>query len=121
MKANAKTTRGVYSENCFDSRIRAALERVKGVSTKERITLYNAIIEVCHQQVEDCCECISAATFLQLHDLFGFGQKRAKRLRDAIQITLDSYARKYDTATICALGRDLKERNIVLVKEDLKV
>lgn len=116
VKAQAAQPRGGYFTSSFDARVRGAIDQIRGISQIERIKLYNAIIDACHQQVEDCCEGLSAATFLQLHDLFGFGQKRLKRLRDGVQETLDTYAAKYDVGTICALQRDLRAAKIFEVK-----
>lgn len=118
VKAQAAQPLGGYFTSSFDARLRAALAKVKGISMAERIKLYNGIIDACHQQVEDCCEGLSAATFLQLHELYGFGPKRLKRLRDSVQETIDNYAAKYDVGTICALQRDLRAAKIFLAKED---
>ena len=118
VKAKATQPAGGYFTGSFDAKVRTAIGQVRGLSTVERIKLYNAIIGVCHQQVEDCCEGLSAATFLQLHDIYGFGQKRLKRLRDGVQTTIDTYAERYDVGAICALQRDLRAVGIDLKRDE---
>lgn len=114
MNAQPKQPRRPHFSGSFDTRLKEAIGKMKGVPYIEKVKLFHAILDVCHEQVEDCCDCITSALYLVLHDDHGFGQKRINHLKDRTQETIDSYVEKYDIGTICALLRDLKERNIII-------
>ena len=114
MKAQPKQPRRVCFSGGFDARIKDAIGKIKGAPYSEKLKLYQAIIEVCRIQVEDCCDGITASMYLALHEQFGFGQKRVNRLQNATQTTLDAYVDKYDIGTLPALYRDLKAHNIII-------
>lgn len=112
MKAQPKQPHRPHFSGSFDTRLKEAINRMKGVPYLEKVKLFQAIVDVCREQVEDCCDSVTAALYLVLHDDHGFGQKRINRLKDRTQETLDGYVEKYDIGTVCALYRDLKARRI---------
>lgn len=116
MKAQPKPTyqEGGHFSGSFDSRLKDAINKVKGISYAEKIKLYQAILGICHQQVEDCCDSLTAALYLNLHDDHGFGQTRISHLRDSTQATVDAYAAKYEIGMLAALLRDLESRRITI-------
>lgn len=117
MNARPKPTYGPngHFSGSFDSKLKEAISRVKGITQLERVKLYGAIADVCVRQVEDCCDSITAAIFLALHDDHGFGQKRINRLREHSQRIVDDHVARYDIATLEALYRDLRDRKIVII------
>lgn len=119
MKATPKPAYKVgHVSVCFASKLKDAIGSLRSVSYAERIKLYNTVLALCQQQVEDCCEGLTGAMCLNLHDLYGFGQKRLTRLRDATQETIDEAAEKYDVATVQGIKRALEIRNIHLQREE---
>lgn len=116
MNARPKPTYGPngHFSGGFDAKLKEAIARVKGITALERVKLYGAIVDVCKTQVEDCCDSITAAIFLALHDDHGFGQKRINRLREHSQRIVDEHVARYDIATLESLYRDLRERRIVI-------
>ena len=115
MNTNAKPAHAAgYADFTFDAKLKAAISKVKGIPHIEKIKLYHAIVGVCREQVEDCCDGLSCAIFLELHDTYGFGQKRAGHLVEISQATLDRYVEKYDVGAVTALKRDLRQRKIYI-------
>ena len=112
MKAQPKQPHRPHFSGSFDSRLKEAINHMKGVPYIEKVKLFQAIVDICKEQVEDCCDGITAALYLVLHDDKGYGQKRINRLKDRTQETLDGYVDRYDIGTVCALYRDLKARGI---------
>lgn len=114
MKAQPKQPHRPHFSGSFDTRLKEAIGKVKGLPYIEKVKLFQAIVDICKEQVEDCCDGITAALYLVLHDDKGYGQKRINHLKDRTQETLDAYVEKYDIGTVCALYRDLKARNIII-------
>ena len=114
MKAQPKQPRRPHFEGSFDAKLKDAIGKAKGLSYVEKVKLFQAIVDICREQVEDCCDGLTASLYLVLHDDHGFGQKRINRLKDRTQETLDGYVDRYDIGTVCALYRDLKTRNIII-------
>lgn len=115
MNAQPKKARAAgYFEGSLDAKIKTALSKAKGLSCAEKVKLYNALADACRVQVEDCCDSITAALYLVLHDDKGYGQKRINCLKDRTQETLDAYVEKYEIATVTALYRDLAARGIII-------
>lgn len=114
MNAQPKQPRRPHFSGSFDSKLKEAISKVKGNPHIEKVKLYNAIIGACREQVEDCCDGLSSAIFLELHDTYGFGKKRAGRLVEVSQATLDRYIEKYDVGAVTALKRDLRQRKIYI-------
>lgn len=109
-----KARRAGYFEGSFDAKLKAAISKAKGLSYVEKVKLFQAIVDVCKEHVEDCCDSITAALYITLHDDHGFGQKRINRIKDHTQATLDAYVDKYEIATVTALHRDLAARGIII-------
>ena len=114
MNAQPKQPRVPQFSDSFDVKLREALNRVKGIAYVEKVKLYQSILGVCQRQIEDCCDSLTAALYLVLHDDYGFGQQRVNHVQERTQYTIDSYVDKYDIGTLYALYRDLKERNIII-------
>ena len=114
MNAQPKQPRVPQFSDSFDVKLREALNRVKGIAYVEKVKLYQSILGVCQRQIEDCCDSVTAALYLALHDEYGFGQERINRLQDRTQAIVDSYIERYDIGTLYALYRDLKQRNIII-------
>lgn len=113
MNANPRKPREVgFFEGSFDSKIKSAVSRLKGVSYADKVRLLNDIVSACQEQVEDCCDSITSALYMVLHDDHGFGQKRIDRIIVRTQETLDGYVERYGIGTVCALSRDLRSRNV---------
>ena len=115
MNAQPKQPYKPHFSGSFDSRLKEAIGKMKGVPYLEKVKLYQAIVGVCREMVEDCCDSLTAALYLVLHDDHGFGQKRVNRLKDRTQETIDAYVDKYDIGTVTALYRDLATRNIIII------
>jgi hypothetical protein len=113
MNAQPKQPTVPYFNGSFDARLRQALNKAK-IPHVERVKLYQAIVDVCTEHVQDCCDSVTAALYLALHDDHGFGQKRINRVQERTQDTIDSYVAKYDIGTITALYRDLRARKIII-------
>ena len=116
MNANVKADVKPVFSSSFDAKIKDAIGKVKGISFGEKLKLYQSILGVCHRQVEDCCDCLSLAIYLNLNDLYGLGQKRINRLQVNTQRTLDEYSERYDIGMLNAMLRELKRKGII-VKE----
>lgn len=114
MKANPNNPYRPHFSGSFDSRLKEAINKMKGVPYLEKVKLFQAIVDVCKEHVQDCCDSVTAAIYLVLHDDHGFGQKRINRLKDRTQATIDGYVDKYDIGTITALYRDLRARRIII-------
>lgn len=114
MKSNPKPQYIPHFSGSFDSKLKEAISRVKGVPYVEKIKLFNSIISACQEQIEDCCDSLTIATYIVLHDDRGFGQQRINQTRDRVQQVIDEYVERYDIGTLPALFRDLKERNIIV-------
>jgi hypothetical protein len=119
MNAQPKQPHRPHFSGSFDSRLKQALNKAK-IPYVEKVKLFQAIVDVCKEHVEDCCDSLTAALYLVLHDDHGFGQQRINRLKDRTQDTIDSYVDKYDIGTICALYRDLKERRIIIIPRQME-
>jgi hypothetical protein len=117
MNAQPKQPRRPHFEGSFDSRLKQALGKAK-IPYVEKVKLFQAIVDVCKEHVEDCCDSLTAALYLVLHDDKGYGQKRINHLKDRTQETLDAYVEKYDIGTVCALYRDLRARNIIIIPRE---
>lgn len=114
MNAQPKQPRRPHFSGSFDSRLKEAINHMKGVPYIEKVKLFQAIVDICKEQVEDCCDGLSCAIFLELHDTYGFGRKRAGHLVEISQATLDRYVEKYDVGAVMALKRDLRQRKIYI-------
>ena len=115
MKAQPKQPRQPHFSGSFDAQLKEAIGKARGLAYIEKVKLFQAIVGICTQMVEDCSDSLTAALYLVLHDDHGFGQKRVNRLKDRTQETIDAYVDRYDIGTLCALYRDLKARNIIII------
>ena len=113
MNAQPKQPTVPYFNGSLDSRLKQALNKAK-IPHVERVKLYQAIVDVCKEHVQDCCDSVTAALYLVLHDDYGFGQQRVNHVQERTQDTIDSYVDKYDIGTITALYRDLRARRIII-------
>lgn len=118
MKAKHKPTYTPHFSGSFDSIIKDAISKAKGVPYVEKVKLYNAILDACKTQVNDCCDAITASFYLALHDEYGFGKKRVRRLKDKAQHIADTYADRYDVGMMAALHRDLAAYGIIIQERE---
>lgn len=113
MNTNAKPAHAAgYADFTFAAKLKEAIFKLKGIPHIEKVKLYHTIVGICQEQVEDCCDGLSCAIFLALHDTYGFGKKRAEHLVGVSQEVLDTYVAKYDVGAVAALKRDLAQRKI---------
>ena len=94
----------------FDSIIRAAIFGIGSMTYTEKVDLYNKVIKACRVQVGDCVDAMVMAEFIALHDEFGFGAGRLKKLDEVVQPIIDETVDKYDIGTVYKLRRELEER-----------
>ena len=113
MKVKHKPVYKVGHESySFDAKLRARIQSLRNLSAAERQQLYKDIMQICYEQVEDCCTSNTFAAYIALHDVFGFGQRRMLRVQKFAREVIEETVRTYGTSCKEALRRELERRNL---------